>query len=225
MPMIAAIGRQAELLDLVAGESARLLRRLDQHGARPNTIHLNITACDLRRAGAVQQLLRACFAYGVGPHRLVAEVTEQDLVELDDRVDANLTDLLHAGIQLAVDDFGTGYSSLSHLIDLPTAHVKIDRRFVTHLVEDRSLRALVSGLLGMANGLGIQTVAEGVETEAQAELLTSMGCGQLQGHLIAPALHPVDAVALALDAHNLQPRLAAPATTPARASSSLLSGR
>jgi EAL domain-containing protein (putative c-di-GMP-specific phosphodiesterase class I) len=92
------------------------------------------------------------------------------------------------GIPVSLDDFGTGFASLTHLIDLPLHGLKIDRSFCLRCAEDAKARAVVAGLLGLAKHLGLDVVAEGVETEAQRALLVSLGATVAQGYLFDRAL-------------------------------------
>jgi EAL domain-containing protein (putative c-di-GMP-specific phosphodiesterase class I) len=106
------------------------------------------------------------------------------------------------GIRFAVDDFGTGYSSLAYLQRFPLSKLKIDRSFVENLLTSRNNRAIVSAVVGLAQSLGLELVAEGVETEAQRELLTEMGCDHIQGWLISHAL-PSEELARSFQSNSL----------------------
>ena len=97
-----------------------------------------------------------------------------------------LNELKAAGFGLAVDDFGTGYSSLSYLKRLPIDVLKVDQSFVRDLPGDADDIAIVNTIVSMARGLGLKTVAEGVETEAQRDFLREQGCDELQGYLFSP---------------------------------------
>ena len=99
-----------------------------------------------------------------------------------------LETLAALGIHFAVDDFGTGYSSLSYLQRFPLSKLKIDRSFIENLLTSRNNRAIVTAVVGLAKSLGLELVAEGVETQAQRDLLIEMGCDQIQGWLISKAL-------------------------------------
>lgn len=197
LSLIAKAGLDTEFSGVLVRDAARLLRALEHRGLEATVVHLNVTATGLRRARSATDLLRMMHSADLDPRRVIVEVTERELVELDDVVHGNLATLSAAGVGLAVDDFGTGYSSLSHLLDLPTDHVKIDQRFVAGMLDDSGHRALVAAVLGMARGMGLGAVAEGVEREAQATMLADMGCDQIQGHLVAPALRIDDAVEFA----------------------------
>jgi diguanylate cyclase (GGDEF)-like protein/PAS domain S-box-containing protein len=130
----------------------------------------------------VQRLLRET---GLPAQRLELEVTESALMGSPDDASRALRRLKGLGVRLAVDDFGTGFSSLSHLKHFPVDAVKIDRSFVQDLETSSGDRALVRAIIAMADSLGLECVAEGVETEAQARLLQGLGCTVMQGYLFA----------------------------------------
>jgi diguanylate cyclase (GGDEF)-like protein len=157
-------------------------------------VQVNLSVPQARRQGLDTTIATMLELHGVTPSALTVEITEQDVPRLDDQLMGNLQAIEALGVGLAIDDFGTGYSSLSHLLDIRAGELKIDKRFVDALPDDRLSAALVRGVLGMANGMGISTVAEGVETEQQAEFLQRAGCQHLQGYLISPALRAHEAV-------------------------------
>jgi EAL domain-containing protein (putative c-di-GMP-specific phosphodiesterase class I) len=122
---------------------------------------------------------------GVEPRRLVLELTESILVEESAPVEVTLRELKKIGVRLALDDFGTGYSALGYLKRFPFDIVKVDRSFVRGLGEDAGDSAIVGAVLGMARALGMQVVAEGIETETQLACLTELGVEYGQGFYLA----------------------------------------
>jgi predicted signal transduction protein with EAL and GGDEF domain len=113
---------------------------------------------------------------------LTLEITESLLIDDPDRVATTLTTLVDLGVRLSLDDFGTGYSSLSYLSALPIHQLKIDRSFVARLGEGPECDTLVSGIIHLGEGLGLEVIAEGVETAPQAEHLLALGCHLAQGY-------------------------------------------
>jgi EAL domain-containing protein (putative c-di-GMP-specific phosphodiesterase class I) len=122
---------------------------------------------------------------GLSPAHLELEITESAILKDDAATLATLRKLGDLGVAIALDDFGTGYSSLSYLRRFPFDRVKIDRSFIAEITTSPSARALTTAIIAMAHSLGLQVVAEGVETEAQAEHLTSRSCDELQGFLFS----------------------------------------
>jgi EAL domain-containing protein (putative c-di-GMP-specific phosphodiesterase class I) len=124
---------------------------------------------------------------GVPPQRLELEITESLLVQDLRSAARRLAELDELGFLIALDDFGTGYSSLSYLHSLPLHALKIDRQFVSDLRDGRS-GTITRTIVSMAHHLGIIAIAEGVETEAQRDVLSQAGCDVVQGFLYAPPL-------------------------------------
>ncbi|ALT79219.1 bifunctional diguanylate cyclase/phosphodiesterase [Paucibacter sp. KCTC 42545] len=130
--------------------------------------------------------------HGVPGHSITIEITEGVLMGNDARVAKSLLQFRDAGVAVAIDDFGTGYSSLSYLKKFDIDFLKIDQSFTHNLREDSTEFALCEAIVVMAHKLGIKVIAEGVETEAQAQLLSRMGCDFGQGYLFSPALAAAD---------------------------------
>ena len=125
---------------------------------------------------------------GLPPTRLELEITESGLLHNGEEVRSVLAALQRLGVQISMDDFGTGYASLSQLLSFPFDKIKIDKCFVADIEHSRASAAVVRSVVMLARGLGIRSTAEGVETEAQARLLTEAGCGELQGYLYGKAM-------------------------------------
>lgn len=153
-------------------------------------VSVNVSTIQLREPGFAQALLGIAQRAGVAPASLVLEITESQL--LDESLYAMALDLKNAGFVLSIDDFGTGHSSLVKLKRLPVSELKIDKEFVRDIVLDPNDREICATVNALARALGLEVVAEGVETEAQWQLLVKMGCQRFQGWLFAPALVPED---------------------------------
>jgi len=150
----------------------------------PGTVSVNVSAVQLGRRDWADGFLDTVRSHRVDPHRLVIEVTETAVLSLVDSVHDDLVALRGLGVGLHVDDFGTGYSSIALLRDLPVTGLKLDRSFVSALTADDSqANALSSGLSALARSLHLHGVAEGVETEEQAEILRLHGWPLGQGYL------------------------------------------
>lgn len=156
-------------------------------------VAVNVTAADIARADFVAQFLDRVDASGIARARVTAEIVEGGLIEDLDAATHLLTALRGAGCRVAVDDFGTGYSSLAYLTSLPLDYLKIDRRLTQDIAGDRRQQAVVEGVLAIAGALGLDTIAEGVETAQQRDLLAARGCTYFQGFLCS---EPTDAAGL-----------------------------
>ncbi|GAB4214746.1 MAG: hypothetical protein Fur007_11500 [Rhodoferax sp.] len=158
---------------------------------RPVVVSVNVSALQFQHAEFVQTVAQALAQAQLPAQWLELELTESMLVQDVQETLARLHALAELGVHLAIDDFGTGYSNLAYLKRFPIHKLKIDRSFVTGLPDDESDRAIVAATLGMARGLRLSVVAEGVETPAQRDCLAQLGCTAYQGFLCAPGL-PVD---------------------------------
>ena len=138
-------------------------------------------------AGVAAAVTKALKVSGLAPSRLHLEITETALLTATESAARELHELVEMGVQIALDDFGTGYSSLTLLRQFPVDILKIDRSFIAPLMEDRSALAIVKAMIGMCADLGISTVAEGIETEEQRDVLQSLGCSHGQGFLFGYA--------------------------------------
>ena len=155
---------------------------------RPVRLSVNVSALEFRQTDFVERLMRLLEAEGLPPAWLELEITETILLQDAQEMAQRLGALAALGVGLVLDDFGTGYSSLAYLKKLPIHKLKIDQSFVRGLPDDEGDRAIVSAIVSMGQALGIDVIAEGVETEAQRAALIGMHCQQYQGYLCAPAL-------------------------------------
>jgi diguanylate cyclase (GGDEF)-like protein len=155
------------------------------------TVAVNLTAIDLldvQLARRLQSLLRS---HGVEPRRLCLELTESTVMADPERAQAVLERIAATGIRISIDDFGTGHSSLAYLKSLPAHELKIDKSFVSGLMVSRQDRMIVHATIHLAQSLGLQVVAEGVETQEVHNTLRSLGCDRAQGYLYGRPL-PAD---------------------------------
>lgn len=157
-------------------------------------LSINVTAADVARPGFADSLLGRVDSSGFPRSRLTIEITEGGIMAELGEAARLLSELRSAGCRVAIDDFGTGYSSLAYLKALPLDYLKIDKRLSQDITGSHRDRVVVRGVIDMARSLGLAVVAEGVETEAQLDLLAKEGCQYFQGFLCAP---PLDVPALA----------------------------
>jgi len=152
--------------------------------AIPASISVNVAPAQLRHREIVAEVRDLLATTGLPASRLKLEVTEGQLMDQTDEMFATMTALRDLGVRLVLDDFGTGYSSLSTLRSFPFSDVKIDRSFTQGIVQDDRSRGLIEAILQVCHVLDLNCVAEGVETEEQFELLSSLGCTHVQGYLL-----------------------------------------
>lgn len=163
-------------------------------GLKPVPIAVNISARQCLNRDLVQVVRLALQETGIPPHLLRLEITETTAMSDADQVIGLLQDIRALGVRLSVDDFGTGYSSLAYLKRFPIDELKIDRSFVHDIATDKDNAAIVRATIALAHGLGLQVVAEGVETEAQSRFLADQHCDTVQGYLFGRP-QPLDIVA------------------------------
>ncbi|WP_312015462.1 EAL domain-containing protein [Bradyrhizobium manausense] len=147
-------------------------------------IAVNVSAAQFRRENLDAQVRKALRESGLTPARLELEITEGVLIEDVSRAQRSMQSLKSLGILIALDDFGTGYSSLSYVQAFPLDRIKIDRSFVASLGQSERSLAIVRAIIGLAHGLGVPVLAEGIETKIQMALLAKEGCDEMQGYLI-----------------------------------------
>ncbi|HEX7370057.1 MAG TPA: EAL domain-containing protein [Rhodanobacteraceae bacterium] len=157
-------------------------------------VAINISGMQLRSANAFQHGLAAAMRkHEIGNDDLMLEITERHLVQDVKGGLPALENLTASGLRVSIDDFGTGYSNLESLKNLTVSQIKIDRTFVRNLMTESGDRAIVKSIIALGRSLGLQVVAEGVETVEQMQVLREFGCDLLQGYLYA---RPLDAAAI-----------------------------
>ena len=177
--------------DVVLRSACGALATVDQE----ISLGLNLSVTQLADRGLRKRLRGIIAEYGIAPERLMIEITEHATLTRrpgGGRIspERTLDDLKGVGASLCLDDFGTGYSSLTHIRRYPLAAIKIDRSFVAGVCDHPEDRAVIAAMVGMANALDLQVVAEGVETEEQLQAVAQLGCDLVQGYLISYPLPP-----------------------------------
>lgn len=162
--------------------------------AAPRLIAVNLSRAQLGQPGWIDSVRRVLQVTGIAPEQLQLEVTES-LAAQDQGIQQRLHELKTLGIQLALDDFGTGYSSLSSLHLLPVDTVKIDRSFVSQADTSHHHRVLIEATVKVAQSLGMKTVAEGIETQSQADIVRAQCCAKGQGYFYSRPLPSDDLLA------------------------------
>lgn len=186
IPLAEASGQIVDLGRWVLHESLRQLAAWHREfpDGYPLTMDVNLSADQLADVGLPAEVLAMVSRTGVDPRRVVLEITETALVRDTEAVLRRLGQLSAIGVRLALDDFGTGYSSLSYLRRLPVSVLKVDKSFVDDIEDaDGQAARLLHDIVGLGNGLGMEVIAEGIESPAQLPLLRSAGCHLGQGYL------------------------------------------
>lgn len=204
IPLAEEFGLIIPLGDQVMCKAMAAHRKLLDRGLAPGKMAINVGPAQFLEANFVDRVQENLREYDLDPTMLVIEITETALIGRSSKVVSNaLFELQAIGIEVALDDFGTGFSSLSHLRDFNVNKIKIDKSFVNDIEHDSTARSLVEGLICFANKMGLDVVAEGVETEQQLQLLANYGCHYMQGYLHARPLGIEDAAAFITAANAL----------------------
>jgi diguanylate cyclase (GGDEF)-like protein/PAS domain S-box-containing protein len=188
IPVAEETGLIVPIGEWVLQTACETMHRLRDDNLPSPMISVNVSIKQLDSEGFVESVLRVLETTGFEPSRLKLEVTESVVMEDPEQAIKRLELLRAAGVTIGLDDFGTGYSSLAYLHHLPLNILKIDRSFVSQMVETSSSFAIVKTIARLADSLDLDVIAEGVETEQQLTLLEEMGCRYSQGYLFSQAV-------------------------------------
>lgn len=186
------IGIIEEIGEWVIDEASRQLAQWQKTVDSSLRVAVNLSARQLQNPDLVGRFLPILERNGVHPEMVELEITESVVMTEPELQIRQLQTLRAYGFSFAIDDFGTGYSSLAYIQKLPVGVLKIDRAFVQDIETENSQSALCRGIIALAHSLQLKTVAEGVETETQARLLTAWGCDYLQGYMYSKPLRGTD---------------------------------
>jgi EAL domain-containing protein (putative c-di-GMP-specific phosphodiesterase class I) len=193
IPIAEETGLIMPIGEWVLFEAMRQNRAWQQEGRPLLPISVNLSPRQFRQKDLVDNLRRILTDTGQPARLLELEITESTLMHDIAETQAKLQEIAAMGVRLAIDDFGTGYSSLSYLKRFPVHKLKIDQSFVRDLKFDPEDAAIVKAIIGLAGSLGLDTLAEGVETREQLDVLLGLGCGHFQGYLFSRPLPPESA--------------------------------
>lgn len=192
LPAIEAAGLSERLHEVMLFQALGALKRWDAAGLTVPSVAINASIGVLRDPLLAEKLRWEMDRFGLSPNRLCIEVLESVFAETDDdTLVANIAALARLGCAIDLDDFGTGHASITSIRRFSVRRIKIDRSFVTRADEDPEQRRMLAAVLSMAEQLGIETLAEGVETSAVHALLAQLGCRHVQGYAIARPM-PLD---------------------------------
>lgn len=154
---------------------------LQKLGLEKSRVAVNLSTFQFLKPGLVNDIRKILAENGLDPRHLEFEITESMTMDVE-RASSVLRELKNVGVEISIDDFGTGYSSLGYLHKFPINRLKIDRSFIMDILTDENARNIVSAIVTMAQALGLEVIAEGVETAEQAKLLERLGCYIVQGY-------------------------------------------
>ncbi len=167
----------------VLEEACRQLKLWHAEGVAPQTLSVNVSGVQFKGSSELEREVEACLTrWDIDPSNLELELTESVLMEATQRHSNTLQNLRQLGTKIAIDDFGTGYSSLKYLTTYPVNRLKLALEFVYRVTVDYRNAAVVRAAIRLAHELGLDIIAEGVETEAQVRFLMGAGCEQAQGY-------------------------------------------
>jgi diguanylate cyclase (GGDEF)-like protein len=179
----------AEEMGLIIPLGEWVLRQACTEASRwpdPIKVAVNLSPVQFRNRGLVTTVTQALASARLAPHRLELEITEAVLLQDNETTVTMLHQLRALGVRVAMDDFGTGYSSLSYLRSFPFDKIKIDRSFIKDIERNRDSAVIIKAIAGLGTSLGIETTAEGIETQEQMEIVRRAGCTEMQGYLASP---------------------------------------
>jgi diguanylate cyclase len=186
LPTVMEAGLAARLCDTILMGSLSALRKWDQAGIRIPRVAVNFSEYELRDPRLVERIKWELDRFDLRPDRLCIEVLETVVADSTaDIIQRNLAGLSRLGCPLDLDDFGTGHASLGSIRRFGVGRLKIDRSFITHLHEDREQQRTVAAILSLADQLGLDTLAEGVELQEEHNMLAQLGCKHVQGFVLA----------------------------------------
>jgi len=188
LPMLESTGLILRVGEWVLRQAAEDSRRWRHFDLPPVRVAINVSTAELSQPGLVARFLQLAGKHNGRGLDLDLEITEGELLQDSASITEALQQLRAQGVRVAIDDFGTGFSSLSRLSELPIDILKIDCSFVRRLTPDRASHAIVSTIIALARSYDLDTVAEGVETATQLEILAALGCDISQGYLHSPAV-------------------------------------
>lgn len=183
----------------VLRKACAFIKQLHTQGQTDLVVSVNISILQLLQNDFVDSVLDVLDFYDLGPQYLELEITESILMESYETIEGNLKFLCGKGVKIALDDFGKGYSSLSYLKQLPITTLKIDKSFIDSISSERGNKSLTGQIVAMGRSMGLNVVAEGVETQEQFNYLISCKCHKIQGYMFSKPLHEKEAEELVVN--------------------------
>lgn len=207
LPSIAESGLAERLTEVMVFNALVALSRWDGAGLRVPSIGVNFSSDELRNLMLADKLKWELDRFDLTPDRLSIEVLETVMATTEtDVIVRNITELARIGCRIDLDDFGTGHTSITNIRRFAVHRLKIDRSFVSKIEHDRDQQRVISAILSMAERLGLDTLAEGVETRGELAMLAQLGCGHVQGYAVAKPM-PFDEATSWIVSHRARPKV------------------
>jgi diguanylate cyclase (GGDEF)-like protein len=188
LPVAEESGYIVEMGKWVIRNAFKTLRKWEERGIAPDRVAINISPRHLEQRDFVDHFMHLMKEFAVTPQRVEIELTENLFIRDPGAMVRKLQSLAAHGVMVAIDDFGTQYSSLSYLQKFPIHTLKIDKSFVWEIDREYRQHAIIKAIISIAHGLGLNLIAEGVETDEQLKFLESQGCDEIQGYLVSRPL-------------------------------------
>jgi len=185
IPLAEEAGLIIDIGEFVLDRACATLARWREQGVNDVVMAVNVSVLQLLRGELTRRLCEILAEHAVTPAQIELELTESTIMNNAEQSVRTLNELKDVGVSLAIDDFGTGYSSLSYLKRLPIDTLKIDKEFVGDITSDPDDEAITATIITMAHSLGLNVIAEGVETREQLEYLREQGCDEIQGNWLS----------------------------------------
>ncbi|MGH8086543.1 MAG: EAL domain-containing protein [Lysobacter sp.] len=205
IPLAEETGLILEIGEWALREACGALRGWRERGMRDVSVAVNVSALQLLRGNLPEVVARVLAETGVPAECLELELTESVVMANAEETAATLQAFRKLGVDLAIDDFGTGYSSLAYLKRLPITTLKIDKEFIADLTHDADDAAITATIITMGHSLGLNVVAEGVETRAQVDFLRNQGCDEIQGFWLARPMPSAQCLAFLRERASTEP--------------------
>ncbi len=204
LPAVMDAGLSSRLCDTILTGALAALRKWDQIGLNVRCVGVNFSAAELRDPRLVERIKWELDRFDLKPQRLAVEILETVVADTsNDIIVRNLSALSRLGCELDLDDFGTGQAAIANIRRFSVNRIKIDRSFVTRVHDDREQQRTVAAILSLAEQLGLDTLAEGVETPEEHAMLAQLGCKHIQGYVIARPM-PFEDTAAWIAQHRAQ---------------------
>lgn len=206
IPLAEEMGLVVPLSDWVLQTACKQMQAWMARGVPPLRLAINLSDRDINQSDFVKKVKGVLGETGLSANLIELELSENTIFRDLDRAQDALAKLKYLGVRLAIDDFGTGYSTLSQLARFPFDTLKIDRQFSPQVISSPAHAAIVNGIVTIAKNLGVEVIAEGVETSAQLDFYESIGCHQIQGYLFSEVV-PAEKIELLIREGIKRPQL------------------